>query len=103
MHHTRDSDRRVKESLKIPRDLPIGKVASPLKASSPGLLLISLKKYLDKEIASPSGKEGIPETGLLAAVLAAYGSALVEMGNCCLLYTSPSPRDRQKSRMPSSA
>ena len=26
----------------------------------------------------------------------------VEAG-CCLLYTSPSPRDRQKSRMPSSA
>ena len=24
-------------------------------------------------------------------------------GNFCLLYTSPSPRDRQKSRMPSSA
>ena len=23
--------------------------------------------------------------------------------NSCLLYTSPSPRDRQKSRMPSSA
>ena len=23
--------------------------------------------------------------------------------NCCLLYTSPSPRDRQKSRKPSSA
>ena len=26
-----------------------------------------------------------------------------ECDNCCLLYTSPSPRDRQKSRMPSSA
>ena len=27
-----------------------------------------------------------------------------QAGNtCCLLYTSPSPRDRQKSRMPSSA
>ena len=25
------------------------------------------------------------------------------MSSCCLLYTSPSPRDRQKSRMPSSA
>ena len=25
------------------------------------------------------------------------------MGKSCLLYTSPSPRDRQKSRMPSSA
>ena len=26
-----------------------------------------------------------------------------EQYNICLLYTSPSPRDRQKSRMPSSA
>ena len=26
-----------------------------------------------------------------------------EQGEDCLLYTSPSPRDRQKSRMPSSA
>ena len=26
-----------------------------------------------------------------------------EINNSCLLYTSPSPRDRQKSRMPSSA
>ena len=25
------------------------------------------------------------------------------LNHCCLLYTSPSPRDRQKSRMPSSA
>ena len=29
------------------------------------------------------------------------GSLLI--GSICLLYTSPSPRDRQKSRMPSSA
>ena len=28
---------------------------------------------------------------------------LGENANACLLYTSPSPRDRQKSRMPSSA
>ena len=26
-----------------------------------------------------------------------------KLSNACLLYTSPSPRDRQKSRMPSSA
>ena len=26
-----------------------------------------------------------------------------QLATCCLLYTSPSPRDRQKSRMPSSA
>ena len=31
--------------------------------------------------------------------------AMVDLkeGDTCLLYTSPSPRDRQKSRMPSSA
>ena len=33
-----------------------------------------------------------------------FGIPLVEAMACgCLLYTSPSPRDRQKSRMPSSA
>ena len=31
-----------------------------------------------------------------------YNSS-VTLNNTCLLYTSPSPRDRQKSRMPSSA
>ena len=30
-------------------------------------------------------------------------SIIAEGPNICLLYTSPSPRDRQKSRMPSSA
>ena len=29
--------------------------------------------------------------------------ALIDSRTICLLYTSPSPRDRQKSRMPSSA
>jgi CheY-like chemotaxis protein len=28
---------------------------------------------------------------------------IIKKDNLCLLYTSPSPRDRQKSRMPSSA
>ena len=37
-------------------------------------------------------------------VLAVLGqNDLVDAANGCLLYTSPSPRDRQKSRMPSSA
>ena len=31
------------------------------------------------------------------------GEVLACRGGVCLLYTSPSPRDRQKSRMPSSA
>ena len=34
---------------------------------------------------------------------AAFGLSQLGIGKGCLLYTSPSPRDRQKSRMPSSA
>ena len=36
------------------------------------------------------------------AVMASY-SLGISLNTSCLLYTSPSPRDRQKSRMPSSA
>ena len=32
-----------------------------------------------------------------------FDEIALEFPNICLLYTSPSPRDRQKSRMPSSA
>ena len=32
-----------------------------------------------------------------------YGQAMTEIIQSCLLYTSPSPRDRTRSRMPSSA
>ena len=39
-----------------------------------------------------------------ATALRCDGIELVEKQNaCCLLYTSPSPRDRTRSRMPSSA
>ena len=31
------------------------------------------------------------------------GENLLDKINCCLLYTSPSPRDKSSSRMPSSA
>ena len=39
----------------------------------------------------------------LILIVAVLGSILGGITNPCLLYTSPSPRDRQKSRMPSSA
>ena len=41
-------------------------------------------------------------TGAVPAAAAVAGGALDRV-TVCLLYTSPSPRDRQKSRMPSSA
>ena len=47
------------------------------------------------------------ETPLQAALVLLRGDAeaVLTVGDLgdCLLYTSPSPRDRQKSRMPSSA
>ena len=56
------------------------------------------------------GEEGIREKvktiGLYrnkAKNVYALSQKLIDLHNSCLLYTSPSPRDRQKSRMPSSA
>ena len=46
------------------------------------------------------GPEGPLVTGAADALRAA---GIPVLGPSCLLYTSPSPRDRQKSRMPSSA
>ena len=48
----------------------------------------------------PLGRAFDPETAKLTL---SKGGTQVEMELNCLLYTSPSPRDRQKSRMPSSA
>jgi uncharacterized membrane protein len=45
----------------------------------------------------------IPFFGLaIGAAMGALSGKMADYG-ICLLYTSPSPRDRQKSRMPSSA
>ena len=52
----------------------------------------SLSNMLSKELIRLQCHEGIDED-----------KAIYEWDYNCLLYTSPSPRDRQKSRMPSSA
>ena len=41
--------------------------------------------------------------GAVATGLDARRTSFLVKAAACLLYTSPSPRDRQKSRMPSSA
>ena len=45
---------------------------------------------------------GLP-LALVSIVIATYTFGTVMNWYCCLLYTSPSPRDRTRSRMPSSA
>ena len=44
-----------------------------------------------------------PNHANLALIEEAFGVYIEAPGASCLLYTSPSPRDRTRSRMPSSA
>ena len=46
--------------------------------------MISLKRYLDATLAGSDSCNGTDEGGLLPSSLDAYGSALLEMGNCSL-------------------
>ena len=52
------------------------------------------------EIEVGGGPHEVVAQGCDWAAVSNYGGA---RGNACLLYTSPSPRDRTRSRMPSSA
>ena len=72
------------------------------RTGSPNVLAIVL--------AGGEGKRLLPLTADRAKPAVPFGGiyrlidfALSNVVNSCLLYTSPSPRDRQKSRMPSSA
>ena len=49
------------------------------------------------------GTQGVYSSNIVGMTYNEEGTCIVETRNTCLLYTSPSPRDRQKSRMPSSA
>ena len=54
----------------------------------------------------PQLVDGLPDLGMgvdMYDVDIEWISSLSDEDKVCLLYTSPSPRDRQKSRMPSSA
>ena len=75
-------------------------VVSRLKA-------IHMNEYEDDQegfsLGSPSSRNDV-----LGSQVSTYRSIVMQTGatgpsDTCLLYTSPSPRDRQKSRMPSSA
>ena len=68
-------------------------IQSPEAIDSPGKCLKA-----KRESQNISLREVANATRIREAVLRA-----IEEDRYCLLYTSPSPRDRQKSRMPSSA
>ena len=68
-----------------------GKGVVSRSAAARGMVVLSLGDVVRAEVAA-RGLDESPEN---------VGSTALSMR--CLLYTSPSPRDRQKSRMPSSA
>ena len=55
------------------------------------------------KVATPASKLRARVLDVLADEGYIRGYSLVEKPGACLLYTSPSPRDRTRSRMPSSA
>ena len=65
-----------------------------------GLVLMGLVALLGEYVMPPSETQA---QELRTAALSQRVSIRSRTGYCCLLYTSPSPRDRTRSRMPSSA
>ena len=64
------------------------------------------REELQDALADPDVEgHGVREKALVLSVAVATATVAVggAQGMHCLLYTSPSPRDRQRSRMPSSA
>ena len=65
-----------------------------------GIVIHSPLIFVDKSV----GKEVLPEIDYLPEIEPWIGVILLWINSwSCLLYTSPSPRDRTRSRMPSSA
>ena len=60
----------------------------------------ALRRYLDRRFVLTANGRRLP---LQWVGIKASADTITVYQQICLLYTSPSPRDRQKSRMPSSA
>ena len=80
---------------------------SLLAVQSPGTTLLSLEVTMNAKLAIPLIAAATLSFG--AAAMASEGHGKEDIGQpgtksqVCLLYTSPSPRDVEESRMPSSA
>ena len=72
---------------------PLSATAAPVKPGKVGIMLVNL--------GTPDGTDFGPMWRYLREFLS--DPRVIELNKACLLYTSPSPRDRTRSRMPSSA
>ena len=93
--------------------IKVNEIIARLRHSTPGVTLISPPPHHDiysiEDLAQLiyDLKQINPDAKVCVKLVASTGIGTIAAGvakaKACLLYTSPSPRDRQKSRMPSSA
>ena len=61
-----------------------------------------INSFKQKQIYDAMGWD-VPNFAHIPLIHSQQGKKLSKRDNACLLYTSPSPRDKRQSRMPSSA
>ena len=91
--------------MRFALDIGPGRLSEEATASLPSDRLIWACRDLARADAGQvqAGITTPTAQAALADEIAGQMEALAAQAGACLLYTSPSPRDRQKSRMPSSA
>ena len=95
--------RLAKESRKNPvAEVGLSIASTSTHEQDPDMTVLGLPNLnVTEDEEMPSEIER--ESSSLMLAQTQTGDSSPEDSNDCLLYTSPSPRDRQKSRMPSSA
>ena len=88
--------------MRMPIKLPVAE-ASSVGMSAKGLGRID--KMIREHVEAGQIQGAVTAIARRGSVIhfSAYGQMDVKEGRACLLYTSPSPRDVEESRMPSSA
>ena len=81
----------------------IDELCLSINRSRDEITLIAVSKKKSFELVKLALENGINNFGENYAQELQEKSSLIDSDNICLLYTSPSPRDPTKSRMPSSA
>ena len=77
----------------------IGYTPASGSTTFPGVNLVTISGSGSGAVANVSIENGVA----IAATISGNGGVGYQVGDVCLLYTSPSPRDLSTSRMPSSA
>ena len=95
----KDSPDRVKIDVEKAKDW-ISKGAQP---SDRVTLFLSNLGAVEKPIITEKTKKHLPKKKTQERLAAAKEKEEAAKAEACLLYTSPSPRDKRQSRMPSSA